>query len=81
MTADNTAIEAATPLFADGKGREVVAPDFGGAPVADTHAHLDMLDDPAPRSRAPPEPASASSRPSPTSPRTRAGRTASCPAG
>ena len=29
MTSDNTAIEAATPLFADAKGREVVAPDFG----------------------------------------------------
>ncbi len=35
-----------TPLFADSKGREVAAPDLGGAPVADTHAHLDMLDDP-----------------------------------
>ena len=35
------------PLFADSKGREVVAPDFGGVPVADTHAHLDMLEDPA----------------------------------
>lgn len=35
------------PLFADGKGRAVAAPDFTGQPVADTHAHLDMLDDPA----------------------------------
>ena len=33
------------PLFADAKGREVETPDFAG-PVADTHAHLDMLDDP-----------------------------------
>lgn len=39
--------EALHPLFADAKGREVAAPDFGGAPIADTHAHLDMLDDPA----------------------------------
>ena len=38
---------ALTPLFSDSKGREVVAPDLGGAPVADTHAHLDMLEDPA----------------------------------
>jgi TatD DNase family protein len=35
------------PLFSDSKGREVPVPDLGGAPVADTHAHLDMLDDPA----------------------------------
>lgn len=35
------------PLFVDSKGREVVAPDFGGQPIADSHAHLDMLDDPA----------------------------------
>jgi len=35
------------PLFGDSKGREVLAPSFGGTPVADTHAHLDMLDDPA----------------------------------
>jgi len=34
----------AQPLFADAKGREVAAPQFGG-PVADTHAHLDMLED------------------------------------
>jgi TatD DNase family protein len=34
-------------LFVDGKGREVAVPDFGGLPVADTHAHLDMLEDPA----------------------------------
>ena len=33
------------PLFVDAKGREVATPDLGG-PVADTHAHLDMLDDP-----------------------------------
>lgn len=36
----------AEPLFLDSKGREVPLPDLGG-PVADTHAHLDMLDDPA----------------------------------
>jgi len=36
-----------SPLFVDGKGREVVVPDFGGVAIADTHAHLDMLDDPA----------------------------------
>lgn len=36
-----------TPLFADSKDREVPLPDFGGASIADTHAHLDMLDDPA----------------------------------
>lgn len=36
-----------SPLFSDAKGREVVAPGFGGVTVADTHAHLDMLDDPA----------------------------------
>jgi TatD DNase family protein len=35
------------PLFVDAKGRAVAAPDFGGAPIADTHAHLDMLEDPA----------------------------------
>lgn len=35
------------PLFADSKGRPVALPDFGGAPIADTHAHLDMLEDPA----------------------------------
>ncbi|MDR3686286.1 MAG: TatD family hydrolase [Coriobacteriia bacterium] len=35
----------AEPLFVDAKGREVATPDFGG-PVADTHAHLDMLEDP-----------------------------------
>jgi len=33
------------PLFIDSKGREVALPDLG-APLADTHAHLDMLDDP-----------------------------------
>ncbi len=37
----------AGPLFADSKGREVAVPEFGGALIADTHAHLDMLDDPA----------------------------------
>jgi len=40
-------MDALSPLFADGKGRAVAAPDFGGAAIADTHAHLDMLDDPA----------------------------------
>jgi TatD DNase family protein len=33
------------PLFADAKGREVALPHLGGL-IADTHAHLDMLDDP-----------------------------------
>jgi TatD DNase family protein len=33
------------PLFADAKGREVASPALGGL-IADTHAHLDMLDDP-----------------------------------
>lgn len=33
------------PLFADAKGREVASPHLGGL-IADTHAHLDMLDDP-----------------------------------
>ena len=37
---------ALDPLFADSKGREVRTPEFGGTPIADTHAHLDMLDDP-----------------------------------
>ena len=36
-----------SPLFADKKGRPIAAPDFGGVLVADTHAHLGMLDDPA----------------------------------
>ena len=36
-----------SPLFSDPKGREVPAPSFGGTPIADTHAHLGMLDDPA----------------------------------
>jgi len=40
-------VDAFHPLFSDSKGREVVAPDFGSVAVADTHAHLDMLDDPA----------------------------------
>ena len=35
----------AEPLFTDSKGREVAIPDLGGS-VADTHAHLDMLEDP-----------------------------------
>ncbi len=35
------------PVFVDGKGREIAAPDFGGLPIADTHAHLDMLENPA----------------------------------
>jgi TatD DNase family protein len=35
------------PLFADAKGREIHVPDFGGMPIADTHAHLDMLKEPA----------------------------------
>lgn len=34
------------PLFTDGKGRPVAVPEFGGARIADTHAHLDMLEDP-----------------------------------
>jgi TatD DNase family protein len=33
------------PLFVDAKGREIAMPDVGEH-VADTHAHLDMLDDP-----------------------------------
>ena len=33
------------PLFQDAKGREIAIPDLGG-PVADTHAHLDMLEEP-----------------------------------
>lgn len=32
--------------FTDAKGREIGFPDLGG-PVADTHAHLDMLENPA----------------------------------
>lgn len=36
---------SAEPLFVDGKGREIACPEFGG-PIADTHAHLDMLEDP-----------------------------------
>ena len=46
MTLLDSLERPAAPLFADSRGREVAAPDFGGAPVADTHAHLDMLDDP-----------------------------------
>lgn len=34
------------PLFSDAKGRDVANP-LAGSPVADTHAHLDMLEDPA----------------------------------
>jgi TatD DNase family protein len=33
--------------FEDSKGRAVAAPDFAGVAIADSHAHLDMLDDPA----------------------------------
>lgn len=33
--------------FLNAKKKEVELPDFGGASIADTHAHLDMLDDPA----------------------------------
>jgi len=40
-------VDALSYLFADSKGREIAAPDFGGVAIADTHAHLDMLDDPA----------------------------------
>jgi len=40
-------MDALHPLFSDSKGREVAAPDFGGVAVAATHAHLDMLEDPA----------------------------------
>lgn len=36
----------AVPPFADAKGRVVEAPDFAGVLIADTHAHLDMLDHP-----------------------------------
>jgi len=43
---EGVADTAAEPLFADSKGRPVALPQLG-APVADTHAHLDMLDDPA----------------------------------
>ena len=46
MDAEGPATDS-PPLFADAKGRAVPAPQFGGEPIADTHAHLDMLDDPA----------------------------------
>lgn len=36
----------AEPLFVDSKNRTIEVPAFSG-PVADTHAHLDMLEDPA----------------------------------
>lgn len=39
-------VPVAVPPFADAKGRRVAAPDFAGALIADTHAHLDMLDHP-----------------------------------
>lgn len=39
-------VPVAVPPFADAKGRLVEAPDFAGVPIADTHAHLDMLDHP-----------------------------------
>ncbi len=45
--AENTSPASPSSLFADAKGRPVAPPDFGGQLVADTHAHLDMLDDPA----------------------------------
>lgn len=40
------ALNLLDPLFTDSKGRPVPTPDFAGASIADTHAHLDMLDDP-----------------------------------
>ena len=40
-------MDALNPLFADSKGRQIAQPDLGGSGVADTHAHLDMLEDPA----------------------------------
>jgi len=46
MTLETATHDAAAPLFADAKGRPVAAPDFGGELIADTHAHLDMLQDP-----------------------------------
>lgn len=33
-------------IICDSKKREVVMPDFGDALIVDTHAHLDMLEDP-----------------------------------
>jgi len=45
MTADSASGEYLS-LFADAKGRPIAAPDFRGVPIADTHAHLDMLEDP-----------------------------------
>ncbi len=39
-------VPVAVPPFADAKGRRVAAPDFAGVLIADTHAHLDMLDHP-----------------------------------
>lgn len=47
MTTESLAHDPTPPLFADAKGRPIAAPDFGGELVADTHAHLDMLEDPA----------------------------------
>ena len=47
LAPDGSSGPAPAPLFADAKGRPVAAPDFGGIAIADTHAHLDMLDDPA----------------------------------
>ncbi|NTU72516.1 MAG: hypothetical protein HGB10_11950, partial [Coriobacteriia bacterium] len=46
MSFSNPPYDAAAPLFTDSKGRPIEAPDFGGNPIADTHAHLDMLGDP-----------------------------------
>lgn len=33
--------------FTSSKHKDIALPDFGGALIADTHAHLDMLEDPA----------------------------------
>ena len=46
MSTDGDTVTGLDPLFADSKGRAVSPPGFGGAMIADTHAHLDMLDDP-----------------------------------
>lgn len=47
MAVSVTRLDGLRPLFTDAKGRVVATPEFGGAAIADTHAHLDMLDDPA----------------------------------
>ena len=49
--AGRRATDVSAPLFADARGARSSLPDLG-APIADTHAHLDMLDDPARRARA-----------------------------